>query len=98
MACISVASVLPVNIVSAQSTEKDKKIETVAQFPDISVADLQVALKASKATIIDCNNEKSYNSGHVPGALHFASVKVKIAEVLPKDKSALIVSYCSGPQ
>ncbi|MFZ2643029.1 MAG: rhodanese-like domain-containing protein, partial [Verrucomicrobiia bacterium] len=35
--------------------------------------------------------------GHIPGAINFSSTKGKLAKLLPKDKSALVVAYCGGP-
>jgi rhodanese-related sulfurtransferase len=67
-------------------------------FPDISHADLKAAIGANKVTLIDCNGAASYAKGHIPGALDFNTIKESLADKLPKDKDALIVSYCGGPK
>jgi rhodanese-related sulfurtransferase/copper chaperone CopZ len=67
-------------------------------FPDISIADLKKAIEEKKATVIDVNGSKSFEKGHVPGAHDFASIKADLATKLPKEKDALIVAYCGGPQ
>jgi len=67
------------------------------EYPDISIADLKEAIAAKKVTVIDVNGTKSWQKGHVPGAIDFASSKAKLASVLPKDKNALVVAYCGGP-
>jgi rhodanese-related sulfurtransferase len=67
-------------------------------FPEISVADLDKALEARKVTVIDVNGTDSWKQGHVPGAIDFETNKDKLAKLLPKEKDALIVAYCGGPQ
>ena len=68
-----------------------------AEFPDISIEDLKKAIADGKVTVIDVNSAASYSSGHVPGAIHFASEKENLASKLPADKDALVVAYCGGP-
>ena len=67
------------------------------EYPDSSVKDLQSAISKGKATVIDVNGAKSYNRGHIPSAIDFSSKGKKLSAFLPKDKNALIVSYCGGP-
>ena len=67
-------------------------------FPDISVADLDKAIAAKKATVIDVNGTDSWKQGRIPGAINFEADKAKLASLLPKEKDALIVAYCGGPQ
>lgn len=68
------------------------------EFPDISITELKAAIASGKATIIDANGTESYKSGHIPTAVDFASNRKNLAKVLPKDKNALVVAYCGGPQ
>jgi len=68
------------------------------EFPDISIDELKAAIAAKKVTVIDVNGEESYKKGHVPSAVEFGAVKEKLANVLPKDKKALVVAYCGGPK
>ena len=67
------------------------------EYPDISISELKSAISAKKAFVIDVNGSKSWQRGHIPGAIDFATNKAKLASVLPKDKNALIVAYCGGP-
>ena len=66
-------------------------------FKEVSIQELDGIVAAKNATIIDVNSAKSYTDGHIPGAVSFAKAKANLADVLPKDKSALIVAYCGGP-
>lgn len=65
---------------------------------DISVEDLAKKIADGKVTVIDVNGSKSFEKGHIPGAIDYAANKADLASKLPSDKGALIVAYCSGPQ
>lgn len=69
-----------------------------AHYPDITINDLKSAMASKSVTLLDANGSDSYKEGHIPGAIDFATTKKKLAKVLPKDKGALIVAYCGGPQ
>jgi rhodanese-related sulfurtransferase len=69
-----------------------------SEYPDISISDLKSAIAAKKVTVIDVNGTESWEKGHIPGAVDFQASKEKLASVLPKDKSALVVAYCGGPK
>jgi rhodanese-related sulfurtransferase len=66
--------------------------------PLISRADLADLIEAGHVTVIDALPEAYYERMHLPGALNLvaADVDVRAPELLP-DKSAAIVTYCSGP-
>ena len=68
------------------------------EFPDISISEVKALAESKKAVILDANGTESYNKGHVPGALDFAAIQDKLADVLPKDKNATIVAYCGNPK
>ncbi len=68
------------------------------ECPVITVADLKAAIDAKTVTVIDCNGTETYAAGHVPGAIDFQANGAKLASLLPTSKTALIVSYCGGPQ
>ena len=68
------------------------------EFPDVSISEVAKLSESKKAVIIDVNGTKSYNQGHVPGALDFAAIKDNLAATLPKDKNTLIVAYCGNPK
>ena len=65
--------------------------------PEISISDLKTAIADGKATVIDVNGTDSYKDGHIPTAINYETSSDKLADVLPKDKDALIVAYCGGP-
>ena len=67
------------------------------EFPDISIAELQTAIKEKKVTVLDVNGSDSFKAGHIPGAIDFRATKAEIAKALPADKNALVVAYCGGP-
>jgi rhodanese-related sulfurtransferase len=68
------------------------------RFPDISLSDLKKAIADGKVTLIDCNGDVSFANGHIAGAIDFHANQGQLAKLLPADKSALIVSYCSNPR
>jgi rhodanese-related sulfurtransferase len=68
------------------------------EFPDISISELDKAIAEKKATVIDVNGSDSWKQGRIPGAINFEADKAKLAKLLPKEKDALIVAYCGGPQ
>ena len=67
-------------------------------YPDVSIKDLKTAIDKKQVTVIDANGTDSWKDGHIPGAIDFESNAEKLDKVLPKDKDALIVAYCGGPQ
>ena len=67
------------------------------EYPDISIKELQVAIKKGNVAVIDVNGAKSFAKGHIPSAIDFSSQSKNLASVLPKNKDTLIVSYCGGP-
>ena len=69
-----------------------------AHYPDITINDLKTAMASKNVVLLDANGTDSYKEGHIPGAIDFESTKGKLAKVLPKDKNALVVAYCGGPQ
>ena len=58
-------------------------------FGDITVNDLEKAIKEKKVAILDVNGAGSYRRGHVPGAIEFSANQSNLASLLPKDKSTL---------
>ncbi|HLH55531.1 MAG TPA: rhodanese-like domain-containing protein [Verrucomicrobiae bacterium] len=69
-----------------------------AHYPEITINDLKSAIASKQVTLLDANGSDSFKEGHIPGAIDFTANKEKLAKVLPKDKNALIVAYCGGPQ
>jgi rhodanese-related sulfurtransferase len=71
-------------------------VAQAADYADIAISDLKVAIAAKKVAIVDVNGDDSYKEGHIPGALLFEG-KEKLAKQLPADKGTLVVAYCGGP-
>jgi rhodanese-related sulfurtransferase len=63
---------------------------------DISHADLQAAIAKKAVTVLDVNGSESFAEGRIPGAIDFTASEKKLAALLPKDKSALVVAYCGN--
>ena len=72
-------------------------LSETASYPDISLNDLKAAIDSGKVTVIDCNGTQSFQDGHIPTAIDYASQSKNLAKKLPADKRALIVAYCGGP-
>jgi rhodanese-related sulfurtransferase len=68
------------------------------QYTNISIDELKAAIANKQATILDANGTESYREGHIPGAIDFDANSSKLDQLLPADKSALVVAYCGGPQ
>ena len=60
------------------------------EYPDISINELQKAIKNGKVAVIDVNGARSYKKGHIPTAIDFSSSGKSLAKSLPKDKNATI--------
>ena len=69
-----------------------------AHYPDITINELKSAMASKSVTLLDANGTDSYKEGHIPGAVDFETAKADLTKVLPKDKNALVVAYCGGPQ
>jgi rhodanese-related sulfurtransferase len=67
------------------------------EYPDISIKELQKAIKDGKVAVIDVNGPKSFGKGHIPTAIDFASKGKELSALLPEDKNILVVAYCGGP-
>ena len=60
----------------------------------ITVDELQQALAAHQAVLVDVRNDVAYKNGHIKGALLIPATEIdKHLAELPKDK--LIVTYCA---
>ena len=68
-----------------------------AKVADITQPELQAAISAKSAVILDVNGTDSYKAGHIPGAIDYVAHKDQIAKLLPADKNALVVAYCGSP-
>ena len=84
-----------VAMTAVASLAEEKKTDG---YGNISIKDLKAAIDSKNVTVIDVNGTDSYKEGHIPTAVDYEAVKDKLATVLPKDKNALVVAYCGGPQ
>jgi len=66
------------------------------KYADISHDSLKEAIAAGTVILIDVNGTKSYEKGHIPGAIDFQAYKADLADALPADKDALVVAYCAN--
>jgi rhodanese-related sulfurtransferase len=69
-----------------------------AEFPTITIPDLKTAMATQKIVLLDANGSDSWNAGHIPGAIDFSANRDNLSNVLPKDKTTLVVAYCGNPQ
>lgn len=68
-------------------------------FPDMSLDELNQAIKAGKAVVIDVNGTRSFKKGRIPTALNYDALgEDGLAKALPANKDTLIVAYCGGPR
>jgi len=81
-----------------QEHKKEHKTDHKSEATNISLAELKKALDSKSVTLLDCNGSGSFAKSHIPGAVDFETVKKDLASHLPKDKGALVVSYCGGPK
>ena len=68
-----------------------------AKSPDISIEELEQAIKEKRVAIIDVNGANSFKNGHIPGAINFAAGTDNLKKSLPVQKDTLVVAYCGGP-
>ena len=67
------------------------------EYPDISITDLEKAIKAGKVTVIDVNGAKSFtNRGHIPGAVSFSNKDALAKQRSKVGKDTLVVAYCGS--
>jgi rhodanese-related sulfurtransferase len=91
-----VAACLLAGSASVATVSTPAAAESVAA-PEVSLDELKTLVAKKTATIVDANGDKMYKDGHIPGAIHFATAKDKLAKLLPADKNTLVVAYCGGP-
>lgn len=72
-------------------------VALAGEYPDISISELEAAIKKGEVIVIDVNGSSSYSKGHIPGAIDFRANKDNIAALLGDKKDKLVVAYCGGP-
>ena len=69
------------------------------EYPDISIGDLEKAIKAGKVAVIDVNGANSFSKrGHIPGAVSFSNKDALAKQLSKVGKDTLVVAYCGGPK
>ena len=69
------------------------------EYPDITITDLEKAIKAGKVAVIDVNGAKSFSKrGHIPGAVSFSNKDALAKQLSKVGKDTLVVAYCGGPK
>ncbi|MBB2912419.1 rhodanese-related sulfurtransferase [Streptosporangium becharense] len=65
----------------------------------ISRDELRAAIDAGTVVVVDALGGEYYKQQHLPGAVALVADEVaeRAAEVLPGDRDAAIVTYCSNP-
>jgi rhodanese-related sulfurtransferase len=61
-----------------------------------SLDEVQALLGKPGVVVVDANVRSLYERYHLPGARHAASAP--LASLLPADRGATVVFYCSGPK
>ncbi|WP_454850725.1 rhodanese-like domain-containing protein [Promicromonospora soli] len=69
---------------------------------ETDVADVHTALAGLDAadapfTLVDVRSQESWDQGHVPGAVHLPSGKVRLRAEQAIDRDRPVVTYCWGP-
>ena len=68
------------------------------EYPDISIGDLEKAIKAGKVVVIDVNGKNSQTKrGVIPTAVAFSNAKALAKQLSKSKKDTLVVAYCGGP-
>lgn len=78
---------LPASACSSGGPAKD--------FAMLSLDEVEAMLGKPDVVVVDANERELYEKHHVPGA-RFAGKK--LASVLPEDKDARLVFYCTNPK
>ena len=67
------------------------------EYPDISITDLEKAIKSGKVAIIDVNGKASFTKrGHIPGAVSFSNKDALAKQLSKVGKDTLVVAYCGN--
>ncbi|HEY1554200.1 MAG TPA: rhodanese-like domain-containing protein [Kofleriaceae bacterium] len=66
------------------------------EIPELTVPEVAARLGQPNVFVFDNNSAARWTRSHVPGAKHVNAYNFD-ASVLPADKTATLVFYCSGP-
>ena len=65
-------------------------------YQTLAVDQVEKMLGQPGVVILDANTPDLWAKHHLPGAVHITGRR--LAEVLPQDREARLVFYCSGPK
>ena len=91
-AAVSLASTFSIGALASSPCEN------AATYKEVSRVELASLVEKKQAFVVDVNGEESFQKHHVPTAIHFETNRAKFAQLLPKEKTSLIVAYCGGPK
>jgi 3-mercaptopyruvate sulfurtransferase SseA len=87
---LALAAALPI-LADETASKPDEK----EPFKRMTVDEVAATLGGRTAHVYDGNNEKTYKSGHVPGAVNLYSRDIQPG-VLPADQNTALVFYCQN--
>jgi hypothetical protein len=86
---------------SASGCSKDDPAKTAsssAEFPTMTLDEVDKAVTANEATAVDCNGDRTRKKlGVVPGAVLVTDDEAYAASELPADKTRKLIFYCTDP-
>ena len=66
------------------------------EYPDISVKELQSAIKQGNVAVIDVNGARSFSNGHIPTAIDFSTDGKKLVLSCRRTKIHLLSHTVAG--
>ena len=80
-----------------EAKKQEAAIQNSSGHQEVSLDELKKLIEAKSVFLIDANSGKTFDKGHLPGAVSFTKNEKDFTGLLPADKSALLVAYCGGP-
>ena len=94
---LSLAAVSGCNSDKAAAGDKSGE-KAKAEFPAMTMDDVQKGIDAKQLTAVDCNGERTRKKlGVLPGAIAVSDEESFAASELPADKASKLVFYCANP-
>jgi hypothetical protein len=88
-------------LASISGCAKDKTesaAKATAEFPAMTVDEVEQGLDAKQLTAVDCNGDRTRKKlGVVPGAIIISDEEAYLVGELPADKTTKLVFYCTDP-
>lgn len=94
----AVLALATISGLSACSRDKTASSESGEHLATMTVDEVDKALAANEATVIDCNGDRTRKKlGVIPQAVLISNEETFTASELPADKTRKLIFYCSGP-